>query len=35
MIEIRLLQKEDDISLFDCKESNLNLFLKQYAKQNM
>ena len=34
MIEIRLLQKEDDTSSFDCKESNLNLFLKQYAKQN-
>ena len=34
MIEIRLLQEGDDISRFDCGEPNLNLFLKQYAKQN-
>jgi len=33
-IEIRLLQKEDDTSSFDCEENNLNLFFKQYAKQN-
>jgi ribosomal protein S18 acetylase RimI-like enzyme len=33
-IEIRVLNKDDDTSTFDCDTSELNQFLKQYAKQN-
>lgn len=33
-IEIRLLSEEDDTSSFDCGKTELNQFLKQYAKQN-
>ena len=33
-IEIRPLQKNDNLSSFDCGVVELNQFLKQYAKQN-
>jgi ribosomal protein S18 acetylase RimI-like enzyme len=33
-IEIRVLDKDDDISSFECGISELDQFLKQYAKQN-
>ena len=33
-IEIRPLQKNDNLSSFDCGTVELNQFLKQYAKQN-
>ena len=33
-IEIRLLQKNDALTHFDCGVVELNQFLKQYAKQN-
>jgi len=31
---VRVLQKNDDLSSFDCDDLELNLFLKKYAKQN-
>ncbi len=34
MIEIRQIRKEDDTSLFHSADLNLDLYLKQYAKQN-